>query len=273
MGWEKVYVESIIDALHPAGEVLEVGFDFGYAAAHIQTYYPKHHTIIESDTETAARAVKWADNNPAITIIKDKWKNVLPQLGIFDVLFFNDFQPEAEAQQNHTIEMGNVVVNQGRVLVENVKQQLPQLMKMRYSDADIEEFFHNVGQFDTQEMTIFLHELLKNEQISLEQFNNLLTKYNLEKKEAPIFKDVPRQRDCGLEFLEACLKSHMRKGSRFSCFASTPFSKFENPEFFDSVITNPNCDYQEKLIPVDVPKTCEYYRYNEALIMIVTKQS
>lgn len=273
MEWEKLYVEAIIDHLCPVGDVLEVGFDFGYSAAHTQTYHPRHHTIIEAEPETAERAIKWAGNNTVITIIQDRWKNILPTLGVFDTIFYNDFDPEFEAEKKQYCEMGESVVRQGRAVIENAKQQFPQMMNMRYSDADIEEFFNQVGQFQAKEMETFLQELAKNEQLSMEQYNKLLLKYDLGKKTVQPNKASQRQKSCLLQFLDACLKDHMRKGSRFSCFAPSPTSKFEDPEFFASIITNPNYDYEEKLIPVDVPKSCDYYNYNEALIMVVTKQA
>ena len=63
----------------------------------------------------------------------------------------------------------------------------------------------------------------------------------------------------------------MRKGSRFSCFCNNPSSKFEDAQFFEHIIMNVNVDYHEKLIPVEVPKECEYYPFNEALVMTVEK--
>ena len=49
MEWEKPYMEALIDALRPRGNVLEVGFDQGYSSAYIQTFNPQSHTIIEAD--------------------------------------------------------------------------------------------------------------------------------------------------------------------------------------------------------------------------------
>ena len=273
MSWEKSYLEILVDHLRPSGEVLEVGFALGYSAARIQTYRPTHHTIIEPDPEIAAKAVKWAETHPSICIIQDTWENALPKLGIFDAVFFNDLKPDLEAQKTQYCEMGNSIVQKGGELVASVRKRLPQMMNMRYSDADMDEFFNQVSPFQAHEMANFLHELRRNGQISKAQCETLISKYRLEKKEAHTLpKIIDKQPDCLLAFLKICLKNHMRKGSRFSCFASTPLSKFESPEFFESIITSPDLDYQEKLIPLDVPKSCEYYKYNEGLVMIIEKQ-
>lgn len=272
MEWEKSYLDILIDELNPSGKVLEVGFALGYSATRIQSYQPKHHTIIESNPEIAANAAKWAKNNPTISVIQDRWEHALPKLGIFDAIFFNDFEPEIEAERAYQREMGNLVVQKGKELIATVKEQLPQLMSTRYSDSDLEEFFSQIGQFHPPEMANFACELRKNEQISAQQYEKLIHKYRLEKKEAPGVKMIEKRADNMLAFLQACLKNHMGKGGRFSCFASNPISKYENPEFFESIITNPNVDYHERLIAVDVPKTCEYYKHTEALVMLIEKQ-
>lgn len=272
MPWEKSYLETLIDELNPSGEVLEVGFALGYSATRIQSYRPKHHTIIESDPEIALKAAKWAKDNPTISVIQDRWENALPKLGRFDAIFFNDFEPEVEAERAYQRKIGNLVVQKGKELIATVKEQLPQLMSTRYSDSDLDEFFSQIGQFHPPEMAYFACELRKHEQISAQQYERLIHKYRLEKKEAPSLKRIEKRIDRMLVFLQACLKNHMVKGGRFSCFTSNPLSKYENPEFFESIITNPNVDYHERQITVDVPKSCEYYKYNEALVMLIEKQ-
>jgi hypothetical protein len=248
---EKPYLQILIDHLRPSGEVLEVGFALGYSAARIQTYHPKRHTIIEPDPKTAKKALKWAKDNPAISVLCDAWENALPKLGVFDAIFFN--APGEE------LEVSSGIVQKGKELVAMVKQQLPQLMNLRYSDSDIDAFFSQAISLQPRETAYFLHELRQNKQISEQQYEKTLQKYRLEKAEAGTLKMIETPKDCTLAFLKACLKNHMRKGSRFSCFTNSPISKYENPEFFESIITNPNLDYQEKLI-------------NEHLVITVEKQ-
>lgn len=272
MAWEKPYLEALIDHLNPSGEVLEVGFALGYSSNRIQTFHPKHHVIIESDPEIAAKALKWAEHNPAITVIHDTWKNALPNLGIFDAVFFNDIDPELEAQKTRNLNTGNMVIKKGQALISRIKEQIPQIASTKYTDSDLDVFFNQVGQFQPSQMANFLHDLMKNEQISKECYERLLAKHNLQKTAPPTTTSTEKHTDVMLLFLQDCLQNHMRKGSRFSCFASSPISKFENPEFFDAIITSPNYDYQERMMPVDVPTSCEYYKHDEALIMLVEKQ-
>ncbi len=272
MAWEKPYLETLIDHLRPEGNVLEVGFALGFAAARIQTYHPKHHTIIEPHPVIAAKAIQWAKNHPSISVIQDSWEHALPQLGIFNAIFFDDIRPEREMVNAQELEVGNMAVQQGRKLIASVKAQFPDLMQTQYADSDIDGLFSQVGKSQSHKMAKFLRELLHNGQISQAQYEKALVKYGLEKVEYTPPKIVEPIADPVLVFLKACLKNHMRKGSRFTWSAGSPISKFESPEFFSAIITNPHVDYEEKLIPVEVPASCEYYKYKEALIGVVEKQ-
>ncbi len=272
MAWEKPYLEALIDHLRPQGAVLEVGFALGYAAAHIQTYHPRHHTIIEPDPVIAAKAIEWAKSYPSISVVQDTWEHALSKLGVFDSIFFDDLKPELEIERTQVVEAGNMAVQQGRKLIASIKMQFPEMMNIKYSDSDIDFLVSHEAQFEPHVMAKFLHELLRNNQISEEQYERVLSKYGLEKLVSTPLLAVKPAIDSVLVFLKACLKKHMRKGSRFSWVASSPMSKFESPEFFEAIITNPHVDYQETVIPVEVPATCEYYKEKVALIGVVEKQ-
>lgn len=272
MDWEKPYLEALIDHLRPQGDVLEIGFALGYAADHIQRYRPRHHTIIEPNPVVAAKAVEWAKSYPSISVIQDTWEHALSKLGVFDSIFFDDLKPELEAQRTQVVEAGNMAVQQGQKLIASIKTQFPEMLNIKYSDADIDSLISQVPQFEPHNMAKFLHELLRNNQISEEQYERVLSKYGLEKVVSTPPMAIKLAIDCALVCLRTCLKNHMRKGSRFSWVASNPTSKFESPEFFEAIITNPHVDYQETIIPVEVPGTCKYYKDKVALIGVVEKQ-
>ncbi len=276
MAWEKPYLETLIDHLHPTGNVLEVGFAHGFAANRIQTFHPKHHTIIEPNPIVAAKAIEWAQNQSdpsSISVIHSSWEAALPRLGIFNAIFFDDIRPEFEATRMEVLEVGNLALQEGRKLVARVKAQFPDLMHTHYTDSAIDQLFLEIGESQGPQIAKFLHELLYNGQISQGQYEKALAKYSLEKVEYTPPKIVQPIQDPVLVFLQACLKNHMCKGSRFSWSAGSPISKFESPEFFDGIITNAEVDYEEKLIPIEVPTSCKYYPYKEALIGIVEKQT
>jgi hypothetical protein len=273
MAWEKPLMETLIDHLRPRGDVLEVGFALGFAACRIQTYHPRRHTIIEPDPVIAAKAIEWAKNYPSVSVIQESWEHALPRLGVFDSIFLDDIKPELEAEGAQAIEAGNMVVEQGRRLIASIKTQFPEMMSIKYSDVDIDALIAKVGQFQPSDMAKFFRELLQSNQISTQQYERTLSKYGLEKVESTPSKIAAPLTDSVLVFLEACLKNHMRQGSRFCWATASPISKFESPEFFEAIITNPYVDYQEEMISVSVPASCEYYKSKVALIGVVEKHA
>jgi hypothetical protein len=266
MHWETYYKKALIEALHPFGDVLQVGFGSGIVAQEIQSYHPKSHTIIESNPLAVAAAKKVG--LPYVTVIHDTWQNAILSLGEFDTVFFNEFSRDKVAEVARCREQASMVVAEGQATIAMIKQTLPQLTTQCYSDADLEEFFQALGTYDPQQMTVFLAELHHTQQISQEQYVMFLLKYKLKRAEPKVSKVSSP----AFVFFQDCLK-HLRFGGRFSCFSPNPLSKYEDPDFFESIITNPNFDYHEHTISVSVPSSCDYYPFKEALVLVIQKHA
>tara|TARA_R110000787_G_scaffold171155_1_gene283803 strand:+ start:230 stop:865 length:636 start_codon:yes stop_codon:yes gene_type:complete len=89
MEWEKPYMKKLINNLKPKGDVLEIGFGFGYSADQIQKHNIKSHTIIEPILYKEAK--KWADKQKhKVKIVKGFWQDTLKNLKTFDTIFFDD---------------------------------------------------------------------------------------------------------------------------------------------------------------------------------------
>jgi len=265
MPWERPYLEALVDSLKPFGQVLEVGFGLGYAASRIQSFHPTHHTILESDPDVASAAREWASSHKHVKVIEGDWETYLPTLGVFDAIFFN----ECELDLGPAPETTNLIVQKGKELVEQVHQTFPEMTEYRYSTQDLEFLFDSAGTFDPLHMSRFLQELALSGQISEGQHHAMIHKYGLPKTATTAPLLLEPKPDLALTFLKACLQGHLQKGSRLSAFSSRPLSKFENPIFFDEIITNPAYDYQEAVIPIEVPAACTQYPYQEALIWTV----
>ena len=97
MEWEKPYMEACINKLQPKGDVLEIGFGFGYSATQIQKHNPKSYTIVECDPTVIERCKEWAKDYDNVTIIHAKWQEVIctDKLGKYDEVFFDDFPNNA----------------------------------------------------------------------------------------------------------------------------------------------------------------------------------
>lgn len=288
MEWEKPYMIACIDALKPFGDVLEVGFGLGFSANHIQTYQPKSHTIIEYHPVVAARAREWAKQHPHVTIIEDTWQHALPRLGIYDCIFFDDYPLHSEKQMQQMqqeSDSSRMLVEKGKKMIQEVEKMIPFLTEIKYSDDDLKGLASEVPLNEKEHVLHFVHflnELAARGQITELQMRHMLeqlirekkiTREEIEKKTAktsPFEFSGPNDRL--FDFLSQCLESHMREGSRFSCFLSSPTSKFEDEKFFNEIILNPYLDFHEEEIKVEVPDYCTYYSSNRALVITIEKK-
>eukprot|EP00933_Yihiella_yeosuensis_P041735 TRINITY_DN36136_c0_g1_i1.p1 TRINITY_DN36136_c0_g1~~TRINITY_DN36136_c0_g1_i1.p1 ORF type:complete len:420 (+),score=64.77 TRINITY_DN36136_c0_g1_i1:76-1335(+) len=93
MEWEKAYMEHCADKLNVTSDcdVLEVGFGCGYSADRIQRKQPRSHTIIECSEIVLERLRFWAQDKPNVKIVQGTWQRMLPSLGLFDKIFFDDY--------------------------------------------------------------------------------------------------------------------------------------------------------------------------------------
>lgn len=272
MDWKQEYAKGIIKALNPHGEVLEIGFGLGYAATEIQAYKPKTHTIIESDPEKFKEAKKWAGKYPNAILIEDSWEHALPKLKEFDAVFFNDFilLAKGEEEQSPSTEEVSRAMKETKDLLRDIDKELSQVTAA-YSDQEVEEFYQEVGQFHGGELPSFFKRLKQNGQISEQQYNNFIKKYKIGKDVkgqgmAPLM--VPM--DPMLECLEACLSNHMRKGGRFAFSSSNLTSKYEDPQFFEKIITNPYLEFTETVLPLT--KNAEGDSPEKMLLLVVEKK-
>jgi predicted O-methyltransferase YrrM len=276
MEWEKPYMQACIDALQPFGDVLEIGFGLGYSAAHIQSYKPKSHTIIEYHPLIAQKARDFAKKYPHVTIIEDTWQNALKDLRVFDCVFFDDYPLESQ-QYLEKIEKesqeSSLIVKQAELLIQEIDQQFPNLSMRKYSDQDLDDFVKTVASEPEEQLMTFLQQLLHNKQITQQQFERLAKNHNMHVTKPPEKQPFSFQgpSDRLFSFLQICLTSHMRNGSRFSCFLSDSHSKLGDPRFSE-IIANPYLDYQEKQIWVQVPDHCTYYKGDKALVIVITKR-
>ena len=286
MQWEKPYMEACIDALRPFGDVLEVGFGLGYSAERIQSYRPKSHTIIEYHPVIAERARQWAKERQNVSIVEDTWQNALPKMGIFDCIFFDDYPLQSEQDVEKMQKASNhseLLLKKGEQLLTEVEQTLPFLTEIKYSDEDLHDLLKDISKKEAKQLARFLKELCAREQISIKQLQKLLEKLVQEEKisredvdqllnvEKVAKKPCEKPNERLFAFLNPCLVSHMRKGSRFSCFLSSAESKYQDQKFVNEIITNPNLDFHEEEIAIEVPSNCAYFSGNRALVITITK--
>lgn len=194
-----------IFGINPSGDVLQIGKDPQMGEA-IQKQAPKSHTIIEFQIEKLAG------------------------LGTFHTII-------AKTDAAETF------VRKEKELFAFAQEKIPELFEMRYSDKELAEFLEALAPSQKKQASIFLSELKNGAQITEEQYAHAVEKYNLtavsstpvpQKTINPIFNLVMQ-----------CLRHHMLPDSRFVCIMPPGSSCYEDPDFFEHIITNPALSYQE----------------------------
>jgi len=284
MEWERPYMEACIDALQPVGDVLEIGFGCGYSASHIQKYAPKSHTIIEYHPVVAARARKWAECYPAVSIIEDTWQNALSSLGTFDAIFFDDYPLESgkeTAEQAGAAAAGSLLIQEGQKTIAQIREKHRFLEDSLPSREDIDAFLSAVTKEINPEFFVrFLSDLHASHKLTdellryaLDQLEEkkLIAKEEMAKLHQQKAPAIGPRNDRLFQFLGLCMENHMRKYARFSCYLEDPHTKIQDPWFFNAILVNPHVEYREYLMPVAVPKNCSYYKSDQALVITIQK--
>jgi hypothetical protein len=168
------------------------------------------------------------------TIDPLKWRETLPGLGVFDLILLHHSLPHAE-------EKVTLLLRSGQALLEMAKEACPQIFTFRYSDRELDAFCEEISA-DRRYLSRFLSELQGAGQIAREQYRRIAGKYQLEERSSP----PPSQPDDLFPLIQECLTHHMQKGSKLICVLKPPHSKYEDPQFFEQIITHPSLDYQEK---------------------------
>lgn len=267
MDWKKPYLELLIDELQPFGDTLEVGFGQGDAANRIQSFKPKSHTIIEMDPQVAEKAKAWSSKYKNVKVIQGPWQDVLPQLGAFDAIFFNDYPLNCEMEMLKQLSSEEVAEfsKKAKILLGDLEQHLSQV-SVKFSDKEIDDFYQKIGQHNSKELARFFNSLKERGNITKIQHENAVKKYQLQDHAKNVSNEV-KQVDPMLPFLEECVKKHLKAGSRFSSFSIDSKSKFEDPIFFDRIITNSDFDYSENVTSIKTSNG----KTKEALLFVIKK--
>lgn len=290
MEWEKPYMEACIEALAPTGDVLEIGFGCGYSATHIQKFSPRSHTIIEYHPVVAEKAREWAKDHPGVEIVEDTWQNALPRLKMFDQVFFDDYPLQSGASQKKIFkekEKASWIVKQGEKLLTKIHKKFSFLQSLKYQNEDIDYFFKHLQEkkgYQKEHFLPFFYQLFVGDQITKEQYDLTVTRLLKERilEEADVVEFEAKQRqqavtfkkrgDRLFDFLDPCLKNHLKVGGRFSCYLEDPSSRYEDSVFMEKIILNPCFDFTETWIEVSPPSHCKYFNHEKALVMLITKQ-
>lgn len=255
---EKSYIQALIQEFKPTGNVLEIGYS-EISRSEINKFQPEGHTVIEHNPSRIQEA-----NTNNLTLIDTHWKSAFDSLDQFESILINGYpRANAPSQKLHLSEFHEAkrLVEEGKKLTTMVAQLVPNLTAIKYSDEDLDLLLSDSGQGKEEELIQFLEELKNNEQISPSQYDNSLEKLSIydHKPAIATFWKYPNR---FLEFLQLYLEKALRPGGRLCCYIDANSSKYDDPSFFNAIITNPSYTYEEKVIPVGS---------SEALAMVIQK--
>jgi len=256
---EKPYIKALIEHCKPGGDVLEIGFS-EWSAIEIQKYQPKSHTIIESDPQLIKKACAISN----LTLIEDSWENAFENLGDFDAIVMKGYPLAATVKQklaSTELQHAKKLLENEKKVVKMVEETVPNLTTMKYSDEDLDAFFTEVDKGMEEELLHFLDGLKMNGQISQQQYQVCHEKYVLVKPEN-VLVAFWKHSSHFIDFLSKCLEKVLRKKGCLCCYIDNVASKYDDPQFFNQIITNPTLNYEEKAISVNS---------SNALIMMIQK--
>lgn len=291
MEWEKPYMEACIEAIKPAGDVLEIGFGLGYSANCIEKHNPKSHTIIENDPTVLAEAKKWAQGRKHIKIIEGEWQEELAKLGKFDAIFFDDYAPFSQEdiqKLQQESKKCKTIIQEVERLRNSIAEEMQEYSDVKFSDTELSNFISQVFKrpnVHVENVINFLNRLESQGNITAKQHERFLKELEKQQKSQKQTGKTAAQsqldwinrkgliQDRFITFVEECLERHMKPGARLSSYMGSPDSKEQHPQFKERVLSRRDVDYKEKTMPVKVPENCRYFEGDKALVIIITKKS
>jgi len=277
MEWEKEYMETCIKKLKPVGNVLEIGFGMGYSATKILSYNPDSYTIVECDDNVIKRIKSWKQKYPnkKIIIIKGKWQNMLPTIGEFDTIFFDDF-PNDRVIPSIT-DRNRLKVFLHNILTYNAKigTRISFYCQALFTSLDpcinlSSSIFNCVIPKNCkycQGQTLYLVVITKIKEISVN--NNFITEYNFWKKNAKIVLQKIYRQKIGIITIDSVLDKPMEYRQRaLSCQYVNKDEKFyAKTSLSEELLKKIKACIPESLLPDSLE--CEthfnYYTANNSL--------
>lgn len=266
--WKKFAIMTLVKSLKPTESVLQIGFVSAEISNFIQDFKPKSHTIIESNSQLSEEIKAWSAAHTNSTVITETWEHALPKLGNFDFILFSDDSETSTQDTLHQFDKDEMVhiADKSNKMIEQLAEKMAQV-KVKFTDEQVEDFYQNVGKSYLKELPKFFENLVKNGNLTEEQHKKIIKKYlsgipstNEDSQQTQTIKDPL------LNCLDKCLKDHMQKGSRFVSFTAKAVSKYEDAQFFEKIITNSSCNYQEEVVTLTV-----HSKHVETLLIHIQK--
>jgi hypothetical protein len=227
---EKDDIRRLLEAAAVGGDVIIIGYDEKVVRA-IAEHAPTSCTVLDETGEKHPEL-------PNIRI-ESRWDAI----GKFDTIIFTAEPPCVKAPEKPQIQEAQRLLKEEKRVAEMVSKVAPDIERRRYTDADLDTFFKEVGHESREALGAFIDQLHKQDQVTASQRDRCMTQYELGSKCVSLEEGVIR-----------CLSHHLKKGGRLAAYIDPALSLNNHPDFSTSVITNPECLYEERDVEGAAPK-------------------
>ena len=268
MDFETHYIEAVIGALQPEGALLQIGFGNGWASQLLRERPLRAHVLIEADEGLAKKA---RAASPQAVVIQGEWRPALSKLGQFDTVFSQEPSLARQWDMIAKLQAESLHWKEAQQRERALKERLQAFASVRFTKRDFDEFYQTVGCRHPDQVPAFLLGLKEQGQVDAQTYDAIVRDYPqaAPPSESKRF-DFANSIDPFYAILEECLNHHMKDKSRYSALVAGPVSRYEDPRFFERVITHPYICYseEEKIFPVPGPGGD-----GRALVMVVEKRN
>jgi len=254
------FLKALIDYAKPKLTILEIGFSGSASTEYLHSKYPSNkHVIVEPHAEKVVEAKKLTKGIDNLEVIQADIKDIFPSLGKFDLILINGFPFEVEENMFLTAEQ----LKQAQEVLKEIKdfrkehqKELDVIESYKYEDKDLEAFIEAIPKDKNLQIMRFLLQLQEKHQISSEQYNRLVAKYQFKTKEYrhPLL-DFQNDPSSFITFVSESINNHLNAEGKIICYLSRNDSKFNDPQFFEKVIAEEGIQYQEESLNIPVEET------------------
>ena len=224
--WKRKAQQALVKELSPSGKVLQIGSGHADLGELVKSYQPTSHTVLEGE-----------------------WLGELKDLGAFDTILLLESSIEDDLSL-----LQRLFPDDLKAVSTVAEAQLQSLEKKysanrrQFSDAELDAFCEKAEGEQSKQLPAFFDSLYQNGNITREQLDRVQLDLSLE-------SDITYEArpDDLVQAAAACVE-HLNAGGKIGSLLVQAGSLYEDPDFFEKIITNLDLEYDERQIKVEAPE-------------------
>lgn len=245
------------------GATLQIGFGNAFSLDDILSLTFSSYTILEKDAEKISKAKD--KMVPEVIFSAQSWQEALEHGALYDTIIFNGLDTEELLFTDQAKQAGHLFLSRAEQIISNIHRDMPHLTTIQYGFDELSSFFDKQQTEDKTVISRFAMELKQNKQISDDVYTALKERYGL------IEDKVTAKENIKIDPITSCLlqvlEKHLHPRGKFIALSPCAISKFEDPFFFEKIITDVRYNFHETCFPWQKDASSS----KEALVFIVEK--